>query len=443
MSSTPPISVKRENGKLGISCYKNWLGNVKSKLANGQSAIIQVWGDSTTRNSVPVDGTPMRYPGQWAQSLYDTGRIPHTHGIRVYAFDNLSTNTYLLAQTVSDPGTGLFLDIYQCSVSGSVPRYFMHNHFFRALAAVSADALYIGHGFNMVNYANLTGEIIAAVEQYRSVNPFAPILWSTQHPFQNNTTMDTQWKPKLLEVAPILEINTDDTVFQYFNNAGKGNELYNNDGIHESTVIGCVPYVNMLNSWWDSSYAAPVQSRISTLALPSDAQMIVNGDFTTWTNTASVPDNWTSSGTITFAKNTSVYAHPKRGYSMQVTPSGTAQTYISQTISSTMYPHCAGKWVTASCKIRRDTGGTSSYIGRLALIVTAPSLGGTVNMVVADANTTQTAGFGMSVITAKIPSDATGITLRFFVDSSTAPDSTKSVYVDHFSMVPGRMPRAY
>lgn len=425
--------------------YQNWLGVVKRRIAAGQSAVIQFWGDSTTRNSIPADGTPNRYPGQWAADLAASGRVPANYGIRVYAFDNVSTNKYQLAQTIRDPGNNLWLDIYQASVSGSVTRYFMHGHFFKALAAISADALYIGHGFNMASWTNIRGEIAAAIEQYRLQNPSVPILWSTQHPMQSATTMDTNVRPIVIASADDLGYKYNDYVFQQYLIQGKPDSLYNGDGLHESTGPGCALYIKALNDEWDASFVAFVPQRMSALHFLSDQQMLVNGDFQSWTTQTAAPDGWTSAGTITFSKDTANYANPRKAFSCKMIASGTAQTHISQIVGAKFYPYLLGQYVTACARIQKDVGGTSSFLGRLAIIVTAPSLGGTAIMVVTDANIVQSSGaFGWLVTKPiLIPSDATGVTVRFFVDTSAAPDATKAVYVDQISLVPGKNPRPY
>lgn len=452
MIGSPPFSLSAAKvSRLGFLKksneynFQNWLGVVKRRLAAGQSAVIQFWGDSTTRNSIPADGTPNRYPGQWAADLAASGRVPATHGIRCFAFDSISTNKYQLAQTIRDPGNNLWLDIYQASVSGSVTRYFLHNHFFKGLAAISADALYIGHGINMASWTNIRGELAAAVEQYRLQNPSVPILWSTQHPLQASTTMEANVRPIIISSADDLGYKYNDYVFQQYLAQGKPDSLYNGDGIRESTGTGCALYVKALNDEWDQSFAAFCPQRTSALHYISNQQILINGDFQAWATTTSAPDSWTSAGTVTFSKDTTNYATPRKPFSCKMVASGAAQTHISQAVGAKYYPYLAGQYVTACALIQKDTSGTSSFLGRLAIIVTAASLGGTATMVVTDANIVQSAGaFGWLVTKpVLIPADVTGITIRFFVDTSAAPDPTKAVYVDQISLVPGKNPRPY
>lgn len=431
---------------VGIGFAANWLASVKRKLAAGQSAAILVWGDSTTRNSVPADGTPRRYPAQWADSLIAFGRLPATHGVRIYVYDSLATQKYVLAETLRDPGNGLWLDIYQASVSGSIPRYFMHAYFLRALAAVPADALFIGHGINMASFTNIAGEMLAAIEQFRTVHPMTPILWTTQHPLQANTNGETSWRPALLRNAAAWGIAVDDTVYQAYLDAGKPNSLYNGDGIHESTGTGCALYVDMLNKWWDASSPGVGIARPPSLLLPADQQLIVNGDFQTWTNTGAAPDGWTvgGAGTVAISKDTTYYANPRKPFSCKMIGSGAAESYIEQQVPAALRNYLLGRWVTGAARVWRDKGGSSNFLGRLCLVVTAASIGGTKNVKIADANITQTDGFGWTVLEPyQIPDDATIVRLRMFADSSGAPDATKACYVDQVSLVPGVMPRPY
>lgn len=429
----------------GIGFRDNWLATVKRKIATGQSACILIWGDSTTRHNLPADGTPRRYPAQWADSLIASGRLPATHGLRIYAYDSLTTQKYIPAETLRDAGTGLWLDIYQASVSGSIPRYFLHNYFLRAIAAVPADALMIGHGINLASFANIEGEMIAAIEQFRAVNPHAPILWTTQHPLQANTNGETSWRPALLNNAVSWGVAVDDTVYQAFLAAGKPNGLYNGDGIHQSTGTGCALYTAMLNAWWDASVAGPGIVRPSALLMPADQQLVLNGDFSAWSNTTAAPDGWTASGTIAFGKDLANYAGARKPFSAKMTASGAAASYIDQQVDGTKFrQYMLGQYVTACARLWRDTGGTSTNLGRLAIRVSAASLGGTVNAVVTDANIVQTNGFGWLVTKpCLIPADTTDLRLRLFVDSGVTPDATKAIYVDQVSLVPGVVPRPF
>lgn len=431
--------------------YANWLGVVERKLAAGQSAVVQIWGDSTTRNgTIPSDGTPNRYPSLWAADLVTSGRLDaitgnSNCGVRIYAFNNLSGSNYQLATTVRASVGGQWLDFYLASVSGSIPRYFQHAYFFRALAAVPADALFIGHGINMASFTNIAGEMVSAIEQYRLINPACPILWTTQHPLQASTIGETSWRPAILNNASAWGVAVDDTVYQEYLIAGKPNSLYNGDGIHQSTGTGNALYVAMLNEWWDRAAPGSGVIRLSSFAVPAAQQLLTNGDFTTWTNTSAAPDGWTSSGSITFSRNTTDFATPRKTFSARMVASGSAETFIEQAIPFTVRNFMLGITPIVACaRVWRDTGGTSNFLGRLAIVCTAPSIGGTVNVVVTDANIVQTNGFGWLVTRPfYVPADTTVLRIRLFVDSSTTPDATKGINVDQISCVPGLMPMPY
>lgn len=430
----------------------NWLGVVERKLAAGQSATIQVWGDSTTRNgTIPSDGTPNRYPSLWAADLVASGRLDaitgnSNCGVRIFAFNNVTGQTYQLATTVRSSVGGQWLDFYIASVSGSIPRYFQHAYFFRALAAVSADALFIGHGINMASFTNIEGEMVSAIEQYRSVYPLCPILWTTQHPLQASTIGETSWRPAIRNNATAWGVSVDDTVYQQFLAAGKPDSLYNGDGIHQSTGPGNALYVAMLNGWWDRAVPSVGVVWPTSFSIPSAQQLLLNGDFQTWTNTSAAPDSWTSSGTIAFSRDTTNFAGPRKPFSARMVASGSAQTWIDQSINASAFrQYMLGTTpIVAAARIWRDTGGTSTFLGRLAIRCTAASLGGSVNAVVTDASIVQTNGFGWVVTKPFVPpADASALSVRMFVDTSTTPDATKGINVDQISCVPGFIPEPY
>lgn len=447
----PSTGLRESTADLGIGYRENWLGIVKRKLAAGQSAVVQVWGDSTTRNgTIPSDGTPNRYPSLWAADLVSSGRLDavagnSSCGMRVFAFNSLSGLTYQLAATIRNSTNGQWLDFYLASVSGSIPRYFQHAYFFRGLAAVPADALMVCHGINMAGFTNSVGEYMAAIEQYRSVNPMCPILLTTQHPLQASSSGETSWRPAILNNAAAWGVAVDDTVYQAFLSASKPNSLYNGDGIHQSTGTGNALYVAMLNDWWDRSAAGVGIVRPSTLTMAGTQQLLSNGDFATWTNANAAPDGWTASGSITFSRNTTDFAHPRKTFSARMVASGSTETFIEQAINFSVRNFMVGITpIVAAARVWRDTGGTSNSLGRLAVVCTAPSLGGTVNAVVTDANIVQTNGFGWIVTRPfYVPADTTTLRIRLFVDSSPAPDPAKGINVDQISCVPGLLPMPY
>jgi len=406
---------------------------VLKKIAAGQDALIQVWGDSTT-----IRSPTRRYVAQWATELDASARLAITHGIRIYEW---SSSQYVLAETIRTGTSGKWLDIYLASVSGSIPRYFMGGFFYRALAVPAADMVFLGHGINIKAFVNIEGEYVTAIEQYRTLRPEVPFLATTQHPLQADTSGETSWRPALLGYAEKLGISVDDTVYQLYLDAGKPNSYYNGDGIHESTDIGCALYVTMLNQWWDAAYPAFSKSSVPRLLTPAaNQQLIVNGDFASWTDTATAPDGWSSTGPITFSKDTSIYADPRKPFSARMTVTG-GTGMITHQVSASKVGYAGRGPLSLVARMRKDTDGNGT-IGRLGLAWVSASEGsGFLN---STGNQVQQDDFSwVGLIGVDLPDDLTLLTVRVYIDSSAIPVAGKGIWLDQVSLVNGWLPFAY
>jgi hypothetical protein len=368
------------------------------------------------------------------------------------------TTFYVYAYNALPP---LTWDLWQASVSGSIPNYFLGTLFARALGAVNFDALIFAHGINTAPfyvatspwdtqptpYAKITGVMVAAIEQFRTVNPRCPILMLTQHPLQSGTsdqTGDTSWRPAVLETAARLGCAVDDTVFAAYNAAGKPGSLYNGDGIHESTDTGVALYVAMLRTWWTPAVSRlPARIRPSLLATAAGPQnLLLNSAFEKWTTTTAAPDGWTAVGSPTISQDTTNYSDPRKQYSASVlAPAGTSTVYLNQTVANASYYR--GRVVTLAARVFVDSGGSNADLGRIGIIASS-NAGGTLNFIShgASSTITQANGFRWTVLTVTLPDDLTAINIRLYSNVGATSDGTRSTRWDQACFVPGALPMA-
>lgn len=421
------------NGNFTRLTQDNPFNPVLKKIAAGQDAVIQVWGDSTT-----IRSPTRRYVAQWATELDASSRLAVTHGIRIFEWTG---SGYVLAETIRTGTDGKWLTIYLASVSGSMPRYFMGGFFYRALVTPAADMVFLGHGINLKTVVNIQGEYVTAVEQYRTLRPETPFLATTQHPLQADTSGETTWRPALLGYADNLGIAVDDTVYQLYLAAGKPNSYYNGDGIHESTDVGCALYITMLNQWWDAAYPAIAPSRIPRLVTPAaNQQLVVNGDFASWTDTAVAPDGWSSTGPIAFSKDTSIYADPRKPFSARMTVTG-GSGLLFRNVAASKVGYSGEGPLSLVARMKKDTAG-SGTVGRLGLAWVSASEGS--GSITASASTTQQDDFAwFGLIGVELPDDLTLLTIRVYIDSSPTPVAGKGIWLDQVSLVNGWLPFAY
>jgi hypothetical protein len=507
---------------------------VKTKMAALQPVVVGIFGDSTTRDSSPNDGTPKRYPAAWQEDAVARGEFHAAYTVRRIVWDptiakpvwgsipilqigtgwapnvvtgsvtgtafTLSSGSVAIGQIIAGPGLpyGAYItsgsgsswtiseapsaaigagttfwtyaynagpplpwDLWQASVTGSIPNYFLGGLFGRALASIAFDALIFAHGINTASfyqattpwnsqptaYSKITGVMVAAIEQFRSVNPACPILMLTQHPLQTGTadqTGDASWRPAILQTASLLGCAVDDTVFAAYNAAGKPNGLYNGDGIHESTTTGVALYVAMLRNWWTSAVnRLPAPCRPSLFQTLAGAQnLLTNSAWEKWTTTTAAPDGWTATGSPTISQDTANFADPRKGYSAYVVaPAGSAAVHLQQVVPNVA--NLRGRTVTLAARAMVDTGGSNVDLARIGIIATS-NAGGVLSFINHGATSTITQGNGFRwiTLTVRLPEDLTALTIRLYSNVGATSDGTRGVRWDQACLVPGSLPMA-
>lgn len=516
------------------SARNNPFDAIKYKMAAGLSVTLGVLGDSTTRDSSPLDFTPKRYPAVFQETLVSSGQIPNNYTVRRIVWDSVlgkpvwgstpilqfgvgwspnsfvgsvsgttlttTTGTPVIGQSLVGPGIPvgstilsgsgtnwtisvapsnavpatttmygyaqnaappLTWDLWQASVSGSIPQYFMGT-LFPYLSGAAIDALIFAHGINMRNWvvsggawltqpnnytATITSSLIAAVEQFRTINPLAPILMLTQHPMQTGTSDqvgDTSYRPAILETSRKLFTAVDDTVYAAYVAAGKPDSLYNGDGVHESSDTGVGLYVSMLQKWWGAARSIRPSAVRHSLFSQQAGQLnsLPNPAFETWTTTTTVPDGgWTATGSPTFSKDTTRVADQRKGYSVRmVSPAGTSQVYMQYQLSGSQINGFKGRPITFAVKLYADQGGSDPDLGRIGISVGSSSLG-TLSFT-SQGTVTQTAGFRWTIISILVPEDATSIFARIYANASGTADGTSGINIDQVCLVSGWLPMA-
>ena len=434
---------------------QNPLNGVLWKLKNGQSAVIQGWTDSTgiaSATGVVGSGGDRRWVAQWADQL--SARIeavqPGT-GIRLFSWV-VAQNSYHSTgiETIKASSNGIYLDIYLGAVAGTPPAHLLGSLFMTALGSVPADALIMAHGINLNTHPAeaIAGAYAVAFEQYRTVHPAALIGAFTQHPHRDSTAYDGV-RAILKANASRYGVAVNDAPFQEFLDAGKPVNWYvDGDPVHESVGPGCQPYIRAMNAWWDTAYPTQSVLRPSRLIMPAARQqLIVNGDFSVWTNTASVPDGWTqAAGNITFSKDTANYADERKPFSVKMIGTGVAQTVVTQPVSAAKRALVGGRNVFLSGLIKKELAGSyHATLGRIGLSWAgsnndASPIGGPVNTVgYADKGD----GFAWWGLVAKMPDIVSALTVNVYHDSAGPPDLVNAVYLDQISLTIGGMPACF
>lgn len=413
----------------------------KAKIEKGQNANILIWSDSTGNSR---DNTG-RWPGRFAAQL--AARYP-THSVYLRYWDTTGGTDYDSAVTVSTGSTSASVTIWCFAVSGSVLQYGMGSKWVNGFLHTYPDGLIINHGINYfpgydaggTNGSLALGAMQAGIEQFKKTFPLVPISVTVQLPNRDTTALDNMqeyWKRTASQYSvPYID------VYSEYITRGKASALYNADGIHPSEPEGNILWADTIwRHFLDSPPPLP-QGPNNGLWFPSpDRNLLVNGDFRTWANTATAPDSWTVSGTVVFTKDTDT-PDPSQGYSVKMQGSGAAQAYINQSLPSNVRAYALGKYLTLYVRSKMGVAGATT-VGRYSVIVSGGS-GITISSPTGSSFVPYRDGWNVGVISGiPIPaSGVTGIQVRLYADSATVPDTTNPVWWDQVWLGVGTQPYA-
>lgn len=409
---------------------RNGFSKIKAKMNAGQSATLLIWSDSTGNCRDNAGRWPEKFAAQIAAAY-------PTHSVFLRNWNTSDTNSWDAATQVSTGSTSATLYIWNFAVTGSVPHYGMGSTWMTAIGSIAPDGVILNHGINLFSGWNtdgigvqLRGALFSAVQQLRSWYPDCPVSGVVQNPNRTTTALDSMpvfWK----QVASVLDIGLVTDVYDAFIAAGKPLSYYvEGDTVHPSEPIGNQIYADAIWNHWLAASTANVRGRDCTL-LTKGFNLLDNGGFKTWTNTAAAPDGWTANGTITFTKDTSVYADPDFGYSVKMAGSGSGATRISQVLNSTKRAWAAGKKLTFATRKRVGVSGNLT-VGQCLLFVTSPTVnGGSAVQYGTTAYVTRQGDFAWWTLQGiPIPSDVSGIDVRLYQDTNATPDTTNAAWFD-------------
>ena len=407
---------------------RNGFSKVKAKLNAGHSAVLVIWSDST--------GNCRDNAGRWPEKIAALVAAAYpTHSVLLKNWNTTDTNSWDAATTVSTGSTTATLTIWNFAVTGAVPHYGMGSSWLTALGTFDPDGLILNHGINLFSGWNsdssgvmVRGAIYAAIQQFLARYPDCPVSGIVQNPNRDATTLDNMpvfWK----QVAARLDIGLVTAIYDAFIAAGKPSGYYA-DAVHPSEPTGNQIYADAVWAHWLAASTSNIRGRNPTL-LTKGYNLLDNGGFKTWSNTAAAPDGWTASGTITFTKDTSVYADADFGYSVKMAGSGAGATYIKQTLNSTKRGYCAGKKVSFAVRKRVGVSGNLT-VGQCLIFVTSPTVnGGSAVQYNTMTYVTRQGDFAWWALQGiDIPADVSGIEVRLYQDNNATPDTTNSAWYD-------------
>lgn len=407
---------------------RSGFSRVKGLMNAGLDATLMIWSDSTGNSRDNTGRWPQRFAERVAQEY-------PTHSVYLRNWNTQNTNAWDAAVTIQTGSTSTSLVIWNFAVTGAVPHYGMGSSWMLALGIHQPDGLILNHGINLFSGwnsdsvgATVRGALYAAIQQFLAAFPNCPVSGVVQNPNRDSTALNDMpvfWK----QVAARLGIGLVTEVYDTFISAGKPSGYYA-DAVHPSEPTGNQIYSDAIWAHWVAASTANVRERAPAL-LTRGYNLLDNGGFRTWTDTGVAPDSWTSSGTITFTKDTGNYADPDFGYSVKMVGSGAAATYIKQTLNSTKRGYCAGKKVSFAVRKKVGTSGNST-VGQCILFVTSPTVNGGVAVQYAlPTYVTRQGDFAWWALQGiPIPDDVSVLEVRLYQDTASTPDSSNAAWFD-------------
>lgn len=317
---------------------------IKTKLANGNDAVLFINGDST---SYEKHGAYFLFARAIGDAM-DSKVILHR-----WAEWNKGSPTgpkqYEPAETLRETGKAT-LTVYLATLPGSVPSdMFAGSRRIKAIDAIPApDCCLLHHGHNMRGFPQAMagdrttgrGMILAAIGMTSMKWPGIPQAITNQNPWKNGDEYKTVFDSIQTAVAAHPSITLIDTHGPFIA-AGKTPDLYRpNDAIHPSDSAannkGAQLVANALLSTW---ITAAMNKSFTTPSWPAiRGESLVRGDFS-----SHVPDDWKPENGAT----TELVDH-----TVAIYPNGSEKASLTKVFSNEETAAIAGKTITITALVR-------------------------------------------------------------------------------------------
>lgn len=331
----------------------------------------------------------------------------HTVNYRLF---NFASNSYGAPETIQTGDIGRAINVWNCSISLSIPDQVMGDRFAAAVAGVpSPDLVVWNHGHNISNVftpAMIRGQYIGPMEKVRQQWPNARHAAMLQNPRRDDATQEVKFDALRWIKALRPEITLIDARAG-FEAAGKNAGLYI-DNIHPGPE-GSKITADVFMAEWNAASLATHPAGEPWLNT-NGTNLLTNGRFTAFSG--AVPDGWTvATGNPIPTKDTGV-ADAGDAYSFKIANgSGVAASY-SQSLTEPQIDTLKGQTVSLAARVYGVE--SSSRSARAAVIVTTPS-GATTHWTESNGGGEVYGAFRWAVIAGiPVPDDATSIEVRLY-----------------------------
>lgn len=410
-----------------------------SKLRQGTAdAAIVVIGDST-------GDAPYRWPRKLAVML----AVLFPAWSVSFARWNNGTRAYDTAEQLQVGTNGRTLYFWNASISGATSYTHQAPDANPIYGSKAPDLVIVNDGHNEGSPAwtadntalTFHARYTALCEDIRRTVPSAGIVCVGQNPVQNAPALMADKSVIIKSIAAMRGYGFADTT-QAFIDAGLPLSLYEGPGdlIHPNSAGGTLQAEVILGAIYTEVPSNPITAPASLFTDPPSVNLLTNGDFATLDPTTFVPAGWSVTRGA-FAKDTTNYENPKRGYGLLMTPTGGGQSFIFQTVlNATQIVPWRGRHVTLLARIRNNASAANQTVGRVGLLDGVQ--GGGQGAVLSIGDAWSFGGFAWRAITMKIADTATQLQVRVYADHSTlAAAGGPGVTIDGVWLTEGFLPR--
>ena len=395
------------------------------KLYDAQGGVILWVGDSTS------DATD-EIAGLMADSL--GGLLPLVRVEYVAWSDGGSSWPATTVRQAGDGSHGT-LTVYNCSVGGKEPHYFLAPYFDAMIAAVQPDLVFINLGHNENTAAAdpfWHDDLLALGETITAYCPRAEVVVTTQNPrTDSSASASAQRRAMTSRIAKMRGWGCIDTYRRFVLPDGSVDTSLMTDGTHPNASGEALMWDEIQRHFTYVPGVSPTHQAESSLLRPTTTALL-NADFSQFAAPPTLT-SWTATQ-ATLSRDATNFQGPN-GYSVRAVAASAATSYFEQGITGSAVRPYLGELCTFVAWVRRPSGANAN-VGRVHMRTT----GGSNTFSLNSFSTTQGQGDFIPVsVSGRVDKTAGTVTCRIYVENGST--GTGDISVDRCWFGKGPLPR--
>ncbi|HGK3843135.1 TPA: SGNH/GDSL hydrolase family protein [Klebsiella pneumoniae] len=388
-----------------------------------EDVCIIINSDSTgiTQDTDPVNGVFKKWTRKLAEFL--AGNYP-AYTVNYYSW---ISGAYSSPETIQVGTAGKTLHFYNAAVAGTQPLYLMGQYFETAYVPRQADLIIFNHGHNTDNNVPASthmGMDLAILYTMLQRHPNAGAIIVSQNPLRDsdNGTVRSNGARQAAITAGFSLVD----VFQLFQNAGKPSAWYM-DNIHPNATGDAKIFDLVKNLFvWPASPSRFIPG------LAAGTSLLMNGDFTTWSEGLNAPDGWTLTGCTAERDFSNVESG---AYGLRLTQTDTVETYAATTLPAALVKRLRGKTVVLAARVFVPSTSTRGNCGTVQI----PEIS---NNRPYGTPSGGRGGFIWKATVITVPTTATALTVRAVLDTAGGAAGNWCTF-DRLTLTAGTIPQDF